>query len=180
MAETATTEPSVEPEPVDPPTVPEPTETVDPEVEKWKALARKNETQAKANAAAAKRLKEIEDAAKSDEERRAEERTVLEQERDDAIAEAAKLRAAVTYGLEEADLDLLGTGTAQEITERAERLAKRLAAAVPPKPRPDPNQGKHDDLEPSLDAQIAEAAANGDTRAVIALNNRKLAELAKQ
>jgi len=69
----------------------------------------------------------------------------LERERDDAVkngtttaTELAKARAALKYGLAEDDLDLLGSGTPDEIAARAERLAARLSTA----PQADPLLGK--------------------------------------
>lgn len=56
-------------------TTPPPTETV----EFWKAKAREQEKRAKENAAAAKRVKEIEDASKSEQERATERATAAEQ-----------------------------------------------------------------------------------------------------
>lgn len=108
------------------------TETVDwkAEAERWKALSRKNEEQAKANSVAAKRLKEIEDANKTEQEKLAE---ALEEARKDATttrSELARLKAAVRYGLAEDDLDLLGDGDPEEIEQRAEKLAARLAATT--------------------------------------------------
>lgn len=105
---------------------PEPDTGTDPEVAKWKALARKHEQQAKANAEAAKRLKEIEDAEKSESQKLAE---ALEEAKQDAATkgtELARLRAAIKHGLSEDDLDLLGDGTPDEIEARAARLAQRL------------------------------------------------------
>jgi hypothetical protein len=102
------------------------TET-DDDAAKWKALARKHEQQAKANAEAARRLKEIEDAQKSETEKLTE---ALDAARSDATTtktELARLKAAVKHGLSEDDLDLLGTGTPEEIEERAKRLSDRLA-----------------------------------------------------
>lgn len=128
------------------------------EVEKWRSLSRLNEKQAKANAEAAVRLKELEDANKSDLERQAETLTTVERERDAAIAEAARLRAAVKHGLSDDDLDLLGTGTPDEIEARASKLAARLAASGQPrKPGPDPTQGTAADPTTSTAAQFAAA-----------------------
>ncbi len=96
----------------------------------WQAEARKWEKRAKANNDAAKRLNELERANESAQQR-------LERERDEArsaaetsTSELARLRAAMRYGLAEDDLDLLGTGTAEEIDERAKRLADRLGATA--------------------------------------------------
>ncbi len=90
----------------------------------------------------AARLKEFEDQSKTDAEKAAEARQTAERERDDAKAEAARLRAAIKHGLSGEDLDLLGSGTADEIEARAQRLADRLAGAGKPRPpAPDPAQG---------------------------------------
>jgi uncharacterized membrane protein len=96
------------------------------ELAKWKQLARKHEEQAKKNADAAERLAELEKQ-QSD---TGELSRQLEEARDAAgqkDLEIARLTAALNHGLSADDLDLLGTGTAEEITKRAERLAERLA-----------------------------------------------------
>lgn len=121
-----------------------PAETPDPatdpaaEVEKWKTLARKNEARAKENAAAARRLQEIEDAAKTEQQRLEERAAAAERERDETRAELTRLRVAARHGIGEEDLDLLGSGTDEEIEARARRLAERFAApaaaAVPGRP----------------------------------------------
>lgn len=89
-----------------------------------------------------RRLKALEDAGKSDDERRAEALSNLERERDSALLELARTRAAVKYGLTEEDLEFL-VGSPDEIDERAEKLANRLGRAgkPAPKPKPDPSQG---------------------------------------
>ncbi len=60
----------------------------------------------------------------------------IQKERDEAVkngtdtaTELAKTRAALKHGLSEADLELLGNGTPDEIAARAERLADRLGSA---------------------------------------------------
>lgn len=55
-------------------------------------------------------------------------------------AENARLKAAIEHGLSAEDLDLLGSGTAEEIAERAKRLAERLGPQTR-RPAPDPSQG---------------------------------------
>lgn len=126
----------------------EETATVDwkAEAEKWKSHSRKNEEKAKANADAAAKLREIEDANKSEQEKLAE---ALEAARNDANttkAELARMRAAVKYGLSEDDLELLGSGDADEIETRAEKLAARLAASTKPEgSRPVTGLGKTPD-----------------------------------
>lgn len=88
-----------------------------------------------------KRLKALEDAGKSEDERQSEAFATLERERDEALLELARHRAAVTYGLEPEDLEFL-TGDPDEIDERAKKLATRLGrAGKPAKPKADPTQG---------------------------------------
>lgn len=107
------------------------TDTVDKdaEVEKWKAIARKHEERAKANADAARKLQEIEDANKTEQQKLEERAAAAEAKATSTETELARLKAAVKFGLAEGDLDLLGSGTPDEIEERAEKLAARLADA---------------------------------------------------
>ena len=114
------------------------------EVEKWKALARKNEARAKENADKAQRLDALEEANKTEQQKLADAAEKARKEAAETAAELAKLRAAVKHGLSDEDLDLLGTGTAEEIEARAERLAARLkgtAPVTPPSPSSD-GQGR--------------------------------------
>jgi hypothetical protein len=118
------------------------------EVEKWKALARKHEEQAKKNTEAARRLAELEDAQKTEQQKLAEQ---LEQERAGRTAasvEAARYRAAMTHGLSADDLDLLGDDP-EQIEARAERLAARFAAAQPTTPSKRPTEA----LKPGASGQ---------------------------
>lgn len=139
------------------PTV-EPATDLTAEVEKWKALSRKHEEQAKANVEAAQRLQVLEDANKSEAERQAETVKLMELQRDEALTEAARLRAAVKYGLTDDDLELLGSGNPDEFEARASKLAARLASVGQPrKPGPDPTQGIAVDPNTSTAAQFAAA-----------------------
>lgn len=115
------------------------------EVEKWKALARKNEQRAKENADKAKRLDEIEEANKSEQQKLSEAAEQARKEAAETAVELAKLRAAVKHGLTDDDLDLLGTGTPEEIDVRAERLAARLKGNAPPSAPSSDGQGKQGD-----------------------------------
>ncbi len=96
----------------------------------WKSEARKWEKQAKANKDAARRLAEIEKSQESEQQRLERERDEARQQAESNGGELARLRAAMKYGLAEDDLDLLGTGTPEEIDERAKRLADRLGTAT--------------------------------------------------
>ncbi|WP_210492303.1 hypothetical protein [Patulibacter sp. SYSU D01012] len=95
-------------------------EQADPkaEAEKWKALARKHEKNAKANAAAAKKLQEVEDAKKSETERAAEKATQAEQRATSAEAKALRLEVALDKAPD-------GMSLAQ-----VRKLAKRLSGST--------------------------------------------------
>lgn len=97
-----------------------PSETVD----YWKQRARQNEAQAKANADAAKRLQDIEDAQKSTEQKAAEQAAKVQRDLQEAKAETARYKAAAKHRVSEDNFDLLGLGTEEEITARAERVGK--------------------------------------------------------
>lgn len=101
---------------------PKPTETVD----FWKQKAREQEQRAKSNAEAARRLQEIEDAQKTEQQRLAERQTAIERERDEARAEGLRYKAAATHGIGEDYFDLLGSGDAETISARAERVGGLL------------------------------------------------------
>lgn len=101
----------------------------------WKAEARKWEKQAKANKDAARRLSELERANESEQQRLQRERDEARTEAESSGVELARMRAAVKYGLDEDDLDLLGNGKPDEIDERAKRLADRLGKKSKPATR---------------------------------------------
>lgn len=96
------------------------------ESEKWKGLARKHEDRSKANVAAARELADLKKAQMTDLER--EKTTRTEAEARAANAEAALLRSelARAYRLDDDLVPLLGTGTEEELTARAELLASKI------------------------------------------------------
>lgn len=113
-----------------------PTETV----EFWRAQARKQETRAKENAAAAKRLQALEDATKSEQERAAERVTAAEQRAQDlagryhgllkrqAITEAATKAQAVSVNaivaMVDTQVDVDDDGNVTGATEAVKALMK--------------------------------------------------------
>lgn len=97
---------------------PKPTDTI----EFWKQKAREQEGRAKSNADAAKRLQEIEDAQKSAEQRAAEAAARAQSDLQQARVEAARYKAAATHRIGEDYFDLLGSGSEDEILDRAQRL----------------------------------------------------------
>lgn len=105
---------------------PKPTETVD----FWKQKAREQEKRAKENSDAAKRLAEIEEAGKTELEKATGRVTAAETERDDARAEALRLRIAVEHGIGLEDADLFLTGRDEEsLRAQAKRLSEREASS---------------------------------------------------
>ena len=101
-----------------------PTETVD----FWKQKAREQEKRAKENAAAAKRLAELEESQKSEAERMADRIKQLESEAAAASRDALRFKVASKYGIGDEDADLFLTGSDEEtLTKQAERLAARAA-----------------------------------------------------
>lgn len=120
----------------------EPTAEVDhaAEAEKWKALSRKHEAQAKANAEAARRLAEIEEANKTEEQKRADREAALTEQNQALAAELARTRAAVKFGLNDDDLAALEGVPADKVEAVAARIAARTPV-TPPAPSSD-GQGK--------------------------------------
>jgi len=127
------------------------------ETAKWKALARKHETAAKANAEAARRLAEIEDSQKTEQQRLHERAQAAERELSALQSANARLRAATVYGLPAELVDLLGDGSEEQINERAELLAAKLAAAAPsPAPAAPPQTRPVEALKPGAAPAVKE------------------------
>lgn len=113
------------------PEEPKPSETVD----YWKKRSRENEKRAKDNAEAAKKLQELEDAKKTEEERRADAEAKQKQETEALRLENLRLRAAGTHAVSGEDsegvayADLISGTDEQSINQSAEAIG-RLVAAV--------------------------------------------------
>lgn len=102
------------------------------EAEKNLAFSRKHEERAKANAAAAKELAELKKAQMSDTEKATTAQKEADARAEAAEGKAARLEAAVTYGLSKSDVDTFLTGIAADrVDDVAKALAKRLAKAAP-------------------------------------------------
>jgi hypothetical protein len=119
------------------------------EVAKWKALSRKHETgqlsalglKSKSELdelrAAAAKYAEIEASQKTELQKATEQAAAVQRELADARAANARLMAADTHSIPPDLIDLLGTGTDEEIAGRAAALAAHLkAAAAPAAPAP--------------------------------------------
>lgn len=125
-------------------------------VAKLRAEAAKYRNQANANADAARKLAEIEDAQKSETQRLTEARATAEKEASDARAEAMRLRVAVRHGISDEDAELFLTGhdeetlirqaealqaKAQKVTTTPTSPAAPLTPPPAPAPRADLSQG---------------------------------------
>lgn len=179
-----TTETPVEEAPAE--TVPAETQAapdLSSEVEKWKALARKNEQRAKENSEKALRLDELEEATKTEQQKLADAAELARKEAAETATELAKLRAAVKHGLNDEDLELLGTGTPEEIEGRAERLAARLKGNPPPATPSADGQGKQgepvangvkqltrEDLKSLTPQQIEQARVDGRLDSILGIS----------
>lgn len=100
------------------------------EVAKWKAMSRKHEAQAKANADAAKRLQEIEDADKSELQKLQEKAESEGRKAADATLELARLRVAMRKGLTETQAKRLIGKTEEELEADAAELLESFAAGA--------------------------------------------------
>ncbi|MET9150070.1 hypothetical protein ABZX82_02125 [Streptomyces griseoflavus] len=123
-------------------------ETTDWEAEalKWQALSRKHERQHLSALGfkskdeidqlreAAQKYAEFEDTQKTELQRATERAQTVEQQLADLQATNARLMAAATHNIPPDLIDLLGSGSADEINARAEALAERLRAAAPAAP----------------------------------------------
>ena len=93
-------------------------------VAQWRSLSRKNEARAASNAEAAKQLKAIQDASKTAEQKAADDLAAANHRAELAESASARLLSAAQHELDPRLVDFLGSGTAEEINERADILAK--------------------------------------------------------
>ncbi|MBM4414908.1 MAG: hypothetical protein FJ035_01255 [Chloroflexi bacterium] len=99
------------------------------EAAKWKALARKHEKAAKDNADAARRLADIEESGKSEQERFAEARRAAEDRAAAAERESARLRVALKKGLTETQARRLVGDSEDDLEADADELLASFAPA---------------------------------------------------
>lgn len=114
------------------------------EAAKWKSLARQHENkhlsalgfkskdEIDVLRTAAEKYAEFEEAQKTEIQKATERAHTVEQQLADMRATNARLMAAATHNIPPDLIDLLGTGTDEEINQRAETLAERLKANTPP------------------------------------------------
>lgn len=99
------------------------------EVDKWKALARKHETNAKANADAAKRLAEMEEADKTEAQKAADKAAEAEKRAQEAETRALRLEVAVSKGLTPSQAKRLVGATKEELEADADDFLESIKPA---------------------------------------------------
>lgn len=106
-----------------------------------KALAEERKARAEAERTAKQykadsdELTKIRESQKTDTQKQADALSKAQREAADAVAEAARIRVALKYKLDETDIEFLGSGTPAEIEERAKRLAERVKGSASPDPK---------------------------------------------
>lgn len=109
------------------------------QVEKWKSLSRENEKKAKANAAAARRLEELENASKSETERLNARAEAAEKLAADSQSQALRLSVAFEKGLTPGQAKRLAGSTREELLADADEVLRDFPASK--RPSGDADQG---------------------------------------
>lgn len=110
------------------------------EIKKALDHARTWEKRAKDNTAAAQKLREIEEAQKTEAEKQADKLATLQQERDQAVVMLARQKAVAKHDLPADAAELISGSNEDEINASAERLAALIKQRKGP--QPDPSQGR--------------------------------------
>lgn len=79
-------------------------------------------------------FEKVRDAQKSEAQRQQEAVEAANRERETAASEALRYRVAIENGVSKEDLDLLGTGTQEQLEARAKRISEIRAAGAPQTP----------------------------------------------
>jgi hypothetical protein len=98
------------------------------DVAKWKAMSRKHEAEAKTNAAAAKRLAEIEEAQKTDAQKAADKMADSERRAQEAEVRALRYEVGIERGIIPKLLRYLTGATREEIEASADQIAADFGA----------------------------------------------------
>lgn len=92
------------------------------EAEKWKVMSRKHEAQAKQNADAARRLREMEDAEKTETQKLTDKVTAAEKRAAEAEAKAIRYEVATELGIRPRHMKYLAGSTREDIEESAKGI----------------------------------------------------------
>jgi gas vesicle protein len=100
------------------------------QIEHWRKTAQRNDRTARDNSAAAKRLRELEEASKTDLQKAVDAQRTAELERDALRAEHTRATVAAAHDLDPELSDFLGDGTEEDITARADQLSEIINRAA--------------------------------------------------
>jgi hypothetical protein len=84
----------------------------------------------------ADQFRALEESTKSETQRFAEAAEAAKRDAENARAEAIRYKAAATHGISADHFDLLGSGTEEEVTARAQKIAALISAQSQPAPPP--------------------------------------------
>ena len=127
-------------------------------VDKLRKEAAKYRTEAKANADAATRLAQIEEANKTEAQKAADRLAAAEKAATEATSSLARLEVALAKGLTPSQAKRLVGSTREELEADADELLKDIGDAARPRaPKPDPTQGRVPNGTP-LDPRSADLA----------------------
>lgn len=130
------------------------------EAAKWKSLARKHETAARTNAAAAKKFADIEDSQKTEQQKLLGKVSELETEIAAHRAREIQAEAVHAAGLDADMAQFITESEPDKALEQARALAKRL---VPPKPDLKQGARQHTQSADDMNAWIRNAAGYSST-----------------
>lgn len=108
----------------------------------------------------ADQFRALEESTKSDNQRLAEAAEAAKREAENARAEAIRYKAAATHGIPADHFDLLGSGSEEEITARAQKLAALIAAQQQPTTPPAPQRRPVEQLRPGATPSDAESESD--------------------
>lgn len=132
---------------------PEPSKELSPEdmkaeIKKLREENAKRRVESKELQARAQKWDEYEQSQKTELEKAQDERLKLEQELAQTKIENTQLSLAAAYGIKADDINLLGTGTAEEMETRAKRIQELYAGAQAAQQTPPPSQRPHEGFIP--------------------------------
>jgi hypothetical protein len=135
------------------------------EVEKWKALSRKNEEQAKANADAAKRLAELEESQKTDQQKLADTNKALEERAQKAEADLLRFKVCTSKGIPLSAAPRLRGTTEEELEADADDFLESFKVGTDPQPATPSSGRPKEKLRPGA---VPDAEPDPDPEKVLA------------
>lgn len=157
-AEAPVTDPPATDAPADPPKAPRTLEDVEAELAKTRREAAGYRTKLREAEPLVKAAQAAEEANKTEVQKATERAQAAEKREADTQTGYTRLELAVQYGIQPDDIDLIGSGTREEMDVRAKRLAALSAAAS--KAGPPPTDRPVEGLRPGATPDPAKAPDN--------------------